>query len=67
MQADFVEPTHDKQDFEKTSLFQKLEARLKEMTWEYWYGFCACILYLCICRSHVLSHSHIFSTFEACV
>jgi len=36
MQADFVEPTHDKQDFEKTSLFQKLEARLKSMTWEYW-------------------------------
>ncbi|CAI8597639.1 unnamed protein product [Vicia faba] len=36
MQADFVEPTHDKQDFERTSLFQKLEARLKSMTWEYW-------------------------------
>ncbi|KAK2388824.1 protein MICRORCHIDIA [Trifolium repens] len=45
MQADFVEPTHDKQDFEKTSLFQKLEARLKEMTWEYWDTHCRLIGY----------------------
>ncbi|XP_027190365.1 protein MICRORCHIDIA 6-like isoform X2 [Cicer arietinum] len=45
MQADFVEPTHDKQDFEKTSLFQKLEARLKSMTWEYWDTHCKLIGY----------------------
>lgn len=43
LQADFVEPTHNKQDFEKTSLFQKLEARLKEMTWEYWYSVFASV------------------------
>ncbi|XP_045789510.1 protein MICRORCHIDIA 6-like [Trifolium pratense] len=36
LQADDVQPTHNKQDFEKTSLFQKLEMRLKDMTWEYW-------------------------------
>lgn len=36
LEANFIEPTHNKQDFEKTSLFQKLVARLKEMTWEYW-------------------------------
>jgi len=36
LEANFIEPTHNKQDFERTSLFQKLEARLKEMTWEYW-------------------------------
>ncbi|XP_022636271.1 protein MICRORCHIDIA 6 isoform X2 [Vigna radiata var. radiata] len=36
LQADFIEPTHNKQDFERTSLFQKLEVRLKQMTWEYW-------------------------------
>jgi hypothetical protein len=59
MQADFVEPTHDKQDFEKTSLFQKLEARLKAMTWEYWCSFCACILYLCVSR-FTLTYSLLF-------
>ncbi|KAA8542281.1 hypothetical protein F0562_023583 [Nyssa sinensis] len=36
LEANFVEPTHSKQDFEKTSVFQKLEGRLKEMTFEYW-------------------------------
>lgn len=36
LEANFIEPTHNKQDFEKTSVFQKLEYRLKEMTWEYW-------------------------------
>ncbi|KAF7838310.1 protein MICRORCHIDIA 6-like [Senna tora] len=45
LQADFVEPSHNKQDFERTSLFQKLEARLKEMTWEYWDYHCALIGY----------------------
>lgn len=43
--ADFVQPTHNKQDFEKTSLFQKLEQRLKEMTWEYWEKHCHLIGY----------------------
>ncbi|WZZ58043.1 hypothetical protein YC2023_058150 [Brassica napus] len=36
LEANFVEPTHNKQDFEKTVLLQKLENRLKEMTMEYW-------------------------------
>lgn len=36
LEANFIEPTHNKQDFEKTPVFQKLEARLKEMTLEYW-------------------------------
>jgi hypothetical protein len=36
LEANFIEPTHNKQDFERTSLFQKLETRLKEMTFEYW-------------------------------
>ncbi|KAK3439916.1 hypothetical protein EUGRSUZ_B00250 [Eucalyptus grandis] len=36
LEANFIEPTHNKQDFERTSLFQKLEVRLKEMTSEYW-------------------------------
>lgn len=36
LEANFIEPTHNKQDFEKTPAFQKLEARLKDMTQEYW-------------------------------
>ncbi|BBH00435.1 Pentatricopeptide repeat superfamily protein [Prunus dulcis] len=34
LEPDFIQPTHNKQDFEKTSLFQKLEDRLKQMTVE---------------------------------
>ncbi|WJX88686.1 hypothetical protein P8452_70746 [Trifolium repens] len=40
LQADIIQPTHNKQDFERTSLFQKLEMRLKDMTWEYWDFHC---------------------------
>ncbi|MED6186603.1 hypothetical protein PIB30_068329 [Stylosanthes scabra] len=43
--ADFIQPTHNKQDFERTSLFAKLENRLKDMTWEYW-----------DCRCHLLGY-----------
>ncbi|KNA15292.1 hypothetical protein SOVF_099590 [Spinacia oleracea] len=45
LEANFIEPTHNKQDFERTSLFQKLETRLKEMTWEYWDHHCGLIGY----------------------
>ncbi|XP_043725121.1 protein MICRORCHIDIA 6 isoform X1 [Telopea speciosissima] len=45
LEANFIEPTHDKQDFEKTSLFQKLESRLKQMTVEYWRFHCGLIGY----------------------
>lgn len=45
LEANFVEPTHNKQDFERTTLFQKLESRLKEMTWEYWDFRCGLIGY----------------------
>ncbi|CAO2819056.1 unnamed protein product [Amaranthus hypochondriacus] len=45
LEANFVEPTHNKQDFERTSLFQKLETRLKEMTFEYWDYHCGLIGY----------------------
>ncbi|XP_074316921.1 protein MICRORCHIDIA 6-like isoform X2 [Silene latifolia] len=46
LEANFIEPTHNKQDFERTSLFLKLEARLKDMTWEYWDQHCGLIGYL---------------------
>ncbi|XP_060219169.1 protein MICRORCHIDIA 6-like [Lycium barbarum] len=45
LEANFIQPTHNKQDFEKTPLFQKLEARLKEMTWEYWDYHCGLLGY----------------------
>ncbi|XP_021762891.1 protein MICRORCHIDIA 6-like isoform X1 [Chenopodium quinoa] len=45
LEANFIEPTHNKQDFERTSLFLKLEARLKDMTWEYWDFHCGLIGY----------------------
>ncbi|KAG2598389.1 hypothetical protein PVAP13_5KG358400 [Panicum virgatum] len=36
LEANFIKPTHDKQDFEKSNLYQRLELRLKDMTYEYW-------------------------------
>uniref|UniRef100_A0A7I4CVD8 HTH merR-type domain-containing protein n=1 Tax=Physcomitrium patens TaxID=3218 RepID=A0A7I4CVD8_PHYPA len=36
LEANFMEPAHDKQDFERTSVFLRLEGRLKAMTIEYW-------------------------------
>ncbi|KAI7725957.1 hypothetical protein M8C21_000920 [Ambrosia artemisiifolia] len=45
LEANFIEPTHDKQDFEKTSVYQKLVHRLKEMTLEYWDYHCGLIGY----------------------
>ncbi|CAI9112660.1 OLC1v1013133C1 [Oldenlandia corymbosa var. corymbosa] len=45
LEANFIKPTHNKQDFEKTPVFQKLEHRMKEMTWEYWDYHCHLIGY----------------------
>lgn len=45
LEANFIEPIHNKQDFEKTPVFQKLEARLKDMTQEYWDFHCGLIGY----------------------
>ncbi|XP_010923147.2 protein MICRORCHIDIA 6 isoform X2 [Elaeis guineensis] len=45
LEANFIKPTHDKQDFEKSNLFQKLETRLKEMTYEYWDLHCHLVGY----------------------
>ncbi|GER56810.1 histidine kinase [Striga asiatica] len=45
LEANFIEPTHNKQDFEKTPVYQKLEARLKAMTLEYWDYHCGLVGY----------------------
>ncbi|XP_010446808.1 PREDICTED: protein MICRORCHIDIA 2-like [Camelina sativa] len=40
LEANFIEPAHDKQDFERSSLFLRLEARLKKIVHSYWYAHC---------------------------
>ncbi|XP_073299503.1 protein MICRORCHIDIA 6-like isoform X2 [Primulina huaijiensis] len=45
LEANFIEPTHNKQEFERTPVFQKLETRLKDMTQEYWDHHCGLIGY----------------------
>ncbi|OWM88849.1 protein MICRORCHIDIA 2-like [Punica granatum] len=40
LEANFIEPAHDKQDFERSSLYVRLEARLKHILAEYWKGHC---------------------------
>lgn len=37
LEANFVEPAHDKQGFERTTVLARLEARLKEMQKNYWF------------------------------
>lgn len=39
LEANFIEPAHDKQDFERSSLFIRLEARMKQMVLDYWFVF----------------------------
>ncbi|XP_010936621.2 protein MICRORCHIDIA 6 isoform X2 [Elaeis guineensis] len=50
LEANFIKPTHDKQSFEKSILYQKLESRLREMTYDYW-G----------CHSHLVGYTKNFS------
>uniref|UniRef100_A0A7C9AK86 Adenosinetriphosphatase n=1 Tax=Opuntia streptacantha TaxID=393608 RepID=A0A7C9AK86_OPUST len=40
LEANFIEPAHDKQDFERSSLFIRLEARMKQMVLDYWKTHC---------------------------
>ncbi|KAL1215547.1 Protein MICRORCHIDIA 1 [Cardamine amara subsp. amara] len=40
LEANFIEPAHDKQDFERSSLFLRLEARLKKIIVDYWQSHC---------------------------
>ncbi|XP_054824316.1 protein MICRORCHIDIA 2-like isoform X2 [Prosopis cineraria] len=45
LEVNFVEPAHDKQDFERSLLFIRLESRLKQMTMEYWKSHCHLVGY----------------------
>lgn len=40
LEANFIEPAHDKQDFEKTAVLIRLESRLKQMTLDFWRENC---------------------------
>ncbi|CAH8274145.1 unnamed protein product [Arabidopsis lyrata] len=40
LEANFIEPAHDKQDFERSSLFLRLEGRLKRIISDYWQSHC---------------------------
>ncbi|XP_062102504.1 protein MICRORCHIDIA 2-like [Humulus lupulus] len=40
LEANFIEPAHDKQDFERSSLYIRLETRLKQMVNDYWKNNC---------------------------
>ncbi|XP_024012318.1 protein MICRORCHIDIA 4 [Eutrema salsugineum] len=40
LEADFVEPAHDKQGFERTTVLSRLEARLVQMQKTYWRSKC---------------------------
>lgn len=45
LEANFIEPAHDKQDFEKTAVLLRLESRLKQMTLDFWKENCDLIGY----------------------
>ncbi|KAG0473131.1 hypothetical protein HPP92_014988 [Vanilla planifolia] len=45
IEANFIEPAHDKQDFERTPLFIRLETKLKQVIIEYWKNHCHLIGY----------------------
>ncbi|CAI0392944.1 unnamed protein product [Linum tenue] len=40
LEANFIEPAHDKQDFERSSVFIRLETKLKQILMEYWNAHC---------------------------
>ncbi|KAK7360108.1 hypothetical protein VNO77_02084 [Canavalia gladiata] len=45
LETNFIEPAHDKQDFERSLLFVRLEAKLKQITVDYWKGHCHLVGY----------------------
>ncbi|TVU31245.1 hypothetical protein EJB05_22926, partial [Eragrostis curvula] len=45
LEANFIEPAHDKQDFERTPLFIRLETKLRQIIVDYWKANCHLIGY----------------------
>lgn len=42
LEANFVEPAHDKQGFERTTVLSRLEAKLVQMQKTYWFVLVIC-------------------------
>ncbi|CAN1190565.1 Protein MICRORCHIDIA 2 [Linum perenne] len=40
LEANFIEPAHDKQDFERSVIFIRLETKLRQILMEYWNTHC---------------------------
>ncbi|KAK7386554.1 hypothetical protein VNO78_26883 [Psophocarpus tetragonolobus] len=60
LEANFIEPAHDKQDFERSVLFVRLENKLKQMTMDYWKDHCHLIGYQPLnFRSQKVKEAHI--------
>ncbi|GAV72195.1 HATPase_c_3 domain-containing protein [Cephalotus follicularis] len=51
LEANFIEPAHDKQDFERSLLFLRLESRLKQIVNDYWKSHCHYVGYRPLCSS----------------
>jgi len=45
LEANFIEPAHDKQDFERTPLFNRLETKLRQIIVDFWKEKCHLIGY----------------------
>lgn len=45
LEANFIEPAHDKQDFERTTLLARLEARLVQMQKDYWFVLLSFVIF----------------------
>ncbi|XP_050375684.1 protein MICRORCHIDIA 2-like isoform X2 [Argentina anserina] len=56
LEANFIEPAHDKQDFERSSLFIRLETKLKQMVMEYWKSHCHFVGYQPLIPSELKLH-----------
>ncbi|KAG9449911.1 hypothetical protein H6P81_009876 [Aristolochia fimbriata] len=52
LEVNSIEPMHDKQDFEKCILYERLKTRLRKMTMEYWDYHCYLIGYSQVQRVH---------------
>ncbi|XP_008790787.2 protein MICRORCHIDIA 7-like [Phoenix dactylifera] len=57
LEANFVEPAHDKQDFERTTVLSRLEARLVKFQREYWSKNCHQIGYAPRCKKKLVNDS----------
>ncbi|KAH9307980.1 hypothetical protein KI387_035891, partial [Taxus chinensis] len=56
LEANFIEPAHDKQDFERTGILLRLEAKLKQMTLDYWKANCGLVGYHSASRRRAENH-----------